>query len=181
MIDPTLLDELFDAMARYVRLRDRAVHTTFRTADGDVEVAAYKGLFHLIARPMRSRELADALNSDPSTASRHVAQLVGQGLVRREADPDDGRATLLVITTAGRTKVEAMREGRRQAFSTAMADWNSADLGDLVTLLNRFVDSVEQVVNPHCAPKPDGPESSGADTSTHVRLASDSARKGLHG
>lgn len=75
------IDQLFDTLARYIRIRDRAVHTTFRTPDGEFETAAFKGLFHLAKRPMRSRELAVELGADPSTVSRHVSQLVDLGLI----------------------------------------------------------------------------------------------------
>jgi DNA-binding MarR family transcriptional regulator len=49
----------------------------------------------------RSSDLAARAGLDPSTVSRAVAGLVTQGLVTREADPHDGRATLLVVTPAG--------------------------------------------------------------------------------
>ncbi|GAB88081.1 MarR family winged helix-turn-helix transcriptional regulator [Gordonia rhizosphera] len=150
MLDQSAIDELFDVLARYVRIRDRAVHTTFKTPDGEVETAAFKGLFHLYKQPMRSRELAESLNADPSTVSRHVAQLVDMGLVRREADPDDGRAILLVITDAGRARVEAMRQVRRTAMDRAMSDWTDDELWTLVGLLGRFVDAAETVLAPPC-------------------------------
>ncbi|MGC4961485.1 MarR family winged helix-turn-helix transcriptional regulator [Gordonia sp. DT218] len=151
MLDQTAVDDLFDALSRYMRLRDRAVHTTFKTADGEFETAAFKGLFHLARESMRSRELAEGLNADPSTVSRHVAQLVELGLVRREADPADGRATLLVITDAGRERVEAMRMVRRTAMDDAMSDWTDDELATLVRLLSRFVDAAESVIAPPCA------------------------------
>ncbi|MDY6808189.1 MarR family transcriptional regulator [Gordonia sp. HNM0687] len=157
MLDQGALDELFDTLARYIRIRDRATHTTFKTRDGEVESAAFKSLFHLARQPMRSRELAENLNADPSTVSRYVAQLVDLGLVRREADPDDGRATQLVITDDGRARVEAMRAVRRTAMDQAMSDWSDDELRTLVGLLGRFVDAAETVIAPPCAKA--GPDS----------------------
>ena len=148
MLDPESIDQLFDSLSRYLRVRDRAVHTTFRTKDGEFETAAFRGLFHLDRAPMRSSELAAALNADPSTVSRHVAQLVDLDLVRREADPADGRATLLVITEAGRRRVEGMRAMRREAFESAMTDWTQDELSTLVVLFDRFVDAAEQLIAP---------------------------------
>ena len=148
MPDPHAIDDLFDVLMRYVRIRDRAVHSTVLTADGEIETAAYKGLFHLVRTSMRSSELATALNADPSTVSRHVAFLVKEGLVRREADPADGRATLLVITEAGRRRVEGMRAMRREAFESAMTDWSQDELSTLVVLFDRFVDAAEQLIAP---------------------------------
>ena len=148
VLEPESIDQLVDTLARYLRIRDRAVHTTFRTPDGEFETAAFRGLFHLDRHSMRSSELAAALNADPSTVSRHVAQLVELGLVRREADPDDGRATLLVITDAGRERVQGMRSMRREAFNGAMSDWTQEELSTLVGLLDRFVDAAEQLIVP---------------------------------
>lgn len=146
MPDPHAIDDLFDVLMRYVRIRDRAVHSTVLTADGEIETAAYKGLFHLVRTSMRSSELATALNADPSTVSRHVAFLVKEGLVRREADPADGRATLLVITDLGRDRVDSMRRMRREAMNAVMTDWTDDDLQTLVSLLNRFVDAAETAI-----------------------------------
>ncbi|MGC4935493.1 MarR family winged helix-turn-helix transcriptional regulator [Gordonia sp. DT30] len=157
-----------DTLARYVRLRDRAVHTTFRTVDGEFETAAFKGLFHLARQPMRSRELAAELNTDPSTVSRHVSQLVELGLIRREADPHDGRATLLVITGTGRERVEAMRSGRRTALNSALSEWRGEELATLLSLLTRFVDAAETLVPPACERRTPDPASPGSGLDSPV-------------
>lgn len=149
-LDQQAFDDLFETLQRFVRIRERAVHTTFRTREGEFEAAAFKALFPLSRRSMRSRELAEAMSADPSTVSRHVAQLVDHGLIRREADPDDGRATLLVITDAGRDRVLGMREIRRSAMAGVMADWSDDELHTLVRLLGRFVDAADAALNPAC-------------------------------
>lgn len=156
MVPEQSVDELFEVLARYVRLRDRAVHRMVWSVDGEYETAALKGLFHLARQSMRSRDLADALHADPSTVSRHVSQLVELGLVRREADPDDGRATLLVITDSGRERVEAMREARRSAMRGALAEWSDSEMETLTTLLDRFVGAAERVMAPALSREPEG-------------------------
>ena len=80
MLDQHAIDDLFETLLRFVRIRERAVHTTFRTREGEFEAAAFKALFPLARRSMRSRDLAETMNADPSTVSRHVAQLVEHGL-----------------------------------------------------------------------------------------------------
>ncbi|WP_262365831.1 MarR family winged helix-turn-helix transcriptional regulator [Gordonia sp. OPL2] len=151
VLDQDAIDDLFDTLMRFVRIRERAVHTTFRTPEGEFETAAFKALFPLARVAMRSRELAEAMNADPSTVSRHVAQLVDLGLVRREADPADGRATILVITDDGRARVAAMREMRRSTMADAMSGWTDDELHTLVRLLDRFVDAADTALNPACA------------------------------
>ena len=150
MPEPHEIDELFDQLGRIIRMRDRAVHTTLRTAEGVLETAALKALFPLMKQPMRSRELASSLSADPSTVSRHVAQLVDSGLVERQADPVDGRATLLVITDDGRDRAMAMRVARRDASREALSDWTDAEFTSLVSLFRRFVDAMDTVVPSPC-------------------------------
>ena len=142
------VDSLFIALARYSRLRDRALNTGLALGvTGPAETAAYRALFNLRHRPMRSRELAELLVTDPSTTSRHVAQLVAEGLVTRVADPDDGRAVLLVLTDDGRAKVADIAESRRRLVGRTVEDWSDDDFTDFVSKLTRFVDAVESQLN----------------------------------
>lgn len=46
-------------------------------------------------------ELADRVVLSPSGVTRLVDRLVKQGLVKREANPDDGRSSFAAITPAG--------------------------------------------------------------------------------
>lgn len=53
----------------------------------------------------RMGDLADGLMSLPSRVTRQIRRLEIQGLVSREASPDDGRGVLASITDGGRTLV----------------------------------------------------------------------------
>jgi DNA-binding MarR family transcriptional regulator len=53
----------------------------------------------------RMGDLADGLMSLPSRVTRQIRRLEGQGLVRREASPDDGRGVIAAITDEGRMAV----------------------------------------------------------------------------
>jgi DNA-binding MarR family transcriptional regulator len=53
----------------------------------------------------RMGDLADGLLSLPSRVTRQIRRLEGQGLVRREASPDDGRGVVAAITDEGRMAV----------------------------------------------------------------------------
>ncbi|GAB19194.1 putative MarR family transcriptional regulator [Gordonia effusa NBRC 100432] len=146
-LDDATIDELFGVLSKYVRLRERAAQMTLRTEDGALETAAYKCLFHLAGAPMRTSRLAEIMVTDPSTVSRHVASLVELGYIRREADPDDGRATLLVATEAGMARAEEVRAHRRSRLYTLLDGWTGAELETLVALLTRFVDAAEEFVS----------------------------------
>src|SRR5664279_3483631 len=88
-----------DTFMSLMRSFNRAKARMLAAAQHDVEWSA-----HMVLRclandgPMRSSALADCLQSDPSTISRQVAAMVKDGLLERRADPEDGRASLLVLT-----------------------------------------------------------------------------------
>jgi len=138
------VENLMDAMRRFQHVRERFIAARMHTSDGAVETAAFACLFVLDRGPARSGAVAEALYTDPSTISRHVANLVKLGYVRREADPDDGRATILVITDLGHKRLGQLRKQRAQSMLAAMEDWTDTDLNTLSTLYERFVDQAEE-------------------------------------
>ena len=56
----------------------------------------------LSGAPATASELAAHLGVTKQAAAQLVDQLVARGYVRREPDPSDGRARLLVLTTKGK-------------------------------------------------------------------------------
>ncbi len=111
----------------------------------ELDKAAYAVLFHLATDgPRRSGELAEGMFADPSTISRHVAQLVARGLVARTADPDDGRATVLAVTELGQQAAAAVLRYRCRLTHVVVGDWDDADKETLARLLTRFVDDLER-------------------------------------
>ncbi|SIR65988.1 MarR family winged helix-turn-helix transcriptional regulator [Williamsia sterculiae] len=147
-------EELLAAMAGYNRMRDRFSGTKVPTRHGLLETAAFRFLFRLADHPARSGELAEALHTDPSTVSRHIANLVDLGLVRREADPRDGRATVLVLTDEGRAKVSKLREGRLAWIEQTLVDWTDDEVATFTALLRRFAESAERDLNDHMENNP---------------------------
>lgn len=107
--------------------------------DDGVSMSTYVLLFHLLAQgPLRPKALAESVGVDPSTISRQVDQLVRLGHVARTADPDDGRATLLVPTDQGRATHARMREQRDRLFAGLLAHWDDDDVATLTALLGRL-------------------------------------------
>ena len=113
------------------------------TSGDGVEWAAYGLLFQLVGGgPKRSSALAEQACVDPSTVSRQVAQLVKAGLVSRQSDPEDGRASLLVATERGRSVYAAKQEHRKRLFAHLLDGWSETDVVTLTDLLARLNDSV---------------------------------------
>jgi DNA-binding MarR family transcriptional regulator len=106
-----------------------------------VEWSTYVLLFHLINEgPQRSSALAEVVHVDPSTVSRQVAQLVKLGLAERRADPDDGRACLLVASAEGERIWASMHQRRNRSIGKVVAGWPPEDVRRLTELLGRFND-----------------------------------------
>ncbi|MCC4908726.1 MarR family winged helix-turn-helix transcriptional regulator [Microbacterium sp. cx-59] len=73
----------------------------------NAEYGALSALALAETRSMRLTELARMANSALSRISKMVSRFEEQGWVRREADPDDRRATRAVLTRDGYRKVAA--------------------------------------------------------------------------
>ncbi|MFI6212758.1 MULTISPECIES: MarR family winged helix-turn-helix transcriptional regulator [Nocardia] len=144
-MDDQTIDTIAMQLTRLQRIRDRtAAQIGTWTKDG-LDPAAFGALIRLcFDGPMRSGELAAALHSDASTVSRQVAQLVGRQLVERQADPADGRATVLVVTERGRAVAEQIRRRRNDNLSKVMAKWAPQTRAEFAELLRQFVDDFER-------------------------------------
>ncbi len=92
--------------------------------------------------PMRASDLAEHLCFDPSTVSRQVSGLVKAGLIARQADPNDGRASILVPTEAGRERIERMARLRGDLFAPLIAHWSAGDRADFARLLADFANTL---------------------------------------
>ncbi|MFY1670312.1 MarR family winged helix-turn-helix transcriptional regulator [Plantactinospora sp. WMMB334] len=85
-----------------------------------------------------AKELADRSGLDPSTVSRAVATLVARGLVVRQADPADRRASLLAVTDHGRGALAEARDWYGDLLGRALAGWRPAEIEALSTALDRL-------------------------------------------
>ncbi|WP_024799810.1 MarR family winged helix-turn-helix transcriptional regulator [Nocardia sp. BMG51109] len=138
------IDVIGQQLIRLGRIRERTNAQISAASGGEIDTSAYTILFRLLADgPMRSGALAEAMLSDASTISRQVAGLVKRGLIERRADPDDGRASMLVVTAAGRALAEQLHRRRSEVLTHIVADWDPTDRDQLATLLRRFVDDYE--------------------------------------
>lgn len=100
-----LLDEIGELYAIVLRIsrriQDNAEPMTPTQRLGLIEIAN--------VGPLRLRNLASRMDTTAATASRAVDTLEEYGFVERRTDPDDGRATLIAVTTKGRRWSERRR------------------------------------------------------------------------
>ncbi|NUS44229.1 MAG: MarR family transcriptional regulator [Mycobacteriaceae bacterium] len=138
--DDTVVNRIGDNLATLQRLREKTFSQLMALTDGQLDPPTFVCLSRLVALgPLSSGALAKETGADPSRVSRQVASLVERGLVRREADPHDGRISLLGVTDAGRALAAHAREQRNTRLAHVMADWTDAERDLFGDLLDRFV------------------------------------------
>lgn len=78
-------------------------------------------------QPIRIGEIAARVPCSQPTATTTVAGLEEAGLVRREPDPVDGRATAVVLTDAGAETVEASGRQAAEELAKLLSRLDDAD------------------------------------------------------
>jgi DNA-binding MarR family transcriptional regulator len=105
----------FDAWRGLIRLRESVMREIDRRLRerGELSLEDYGVLITLVGRPGRRLRMSDLGTRrllTPSGITRAVERLEKRGFVAREPDPDDGRATLAVLTREG---AAALRRAQR--------------------------------------------------------------------
>ncbi|MEM1174184.1 MAG: MarR family transcriptional regulator [Pseudomonadota bacterium] len=85
-------------------------------------------------------ELARRMHVSASTVTRMAAPMEKLGLVSRQVDERDARLAYVVLTDAGKRKLdEAKATFAKQADAAFEDRWDTSELKQLSELLNRFV------------------------------------------
>jgi DNA-binding MarR family transcriptional regulator len=116
----------------------RAVRRVDTMPPGEAAVLGYLDR----SGPLTTAELAQRRGVTHQSAAKSVKELTGDGLVRGEPHPDDGRKLLLHITDAGRECLHRERGRRADTLTGAIEDaFDTAErerLRDCVALLSRL-------------------------------------------
>ncbi|WP_232668718.1 MarR family winged helix-turn-helix transcriptional regulator [Pseudonocardia sp. TRM90224] len=130
MSDETLA-EAFWAVARQLRLRARETLTPW-----EITPAQSRAMMTLLRHgTIRLSALADHLGIAPRSTTEVVDALQDRGLVERQPDPQDRRATLVVLTPGGSEAAQAMREARAAESESFFNELNAEDRADLTRIL----------------------------------------------
>jgi DNA-binding MarR family transcriptional regulator len=90
----------------------RAVVAIYRefeqlTRRSDISLAQYRLMLYLRTGPKRAGEIAAAIAVAKPTVSLALNALRDKGWINSTTDEEDGRATRILITAAGKTRMEA--------------------------------------------------------------------------
>lgn len=89
---------------------------------------------------LRLGDLADHLRIAPRSATEVVDDLETAGLVRRQPDPADRRATLVGLTPGGQQRLAAIKAARRDGEERVFGRLSDADRRALARILARLRD-----------------------------------------
>jgi DNA-binding MarR family transcriptional regulator len=123
---------LIRRVKRVIGERARAVHP-------DLQPASYLMLTYLATSgAQRSSVLSERFGVDKGAISRQVQHLCDLGLLDREPDPEDGRATLVSASDDAVRRMTSVDRDRRRWLEEQLAGWSEADLREFVTGLARY-------------------------------------------
>ena len=132
------------AMIRRIR---RVIGDQARALHPDIQPSSYLLVAHVAEQgPVRSSRVVEAFGIDKGAVSRQVQHLVELGLLEREPDPADGRATLLRLTEDGRERFAEVQRKRLERFEERLGDWSDADLATFAQALARYNASLDEPV-----------------------------------
>ncbi|MFE7777837.1 MarR family winged helix-turn-helix transcriptional regulator [Streptomyces sp. NPDC057445] len=110
-----------------------------REVHPELEPAAYGLLVRLEeCGSRRATDLAVFFGVGKATMSRQLHALEQLGLVAREPDPADGRASLVRLTDEGLARFRSVRNARRERYMRKLADWDRGEVAELARLLHQL-------------------------------------------
>lgn len=138
------MDQQTSDLARFFELVSGVQVRTRRTIEAGLRgrgltYAQYTALAALDAHNgMSQAELAQALDTDSTTAMVLRTSLEKKGYVDRVDDPDDGRVKRIVITDSGKTALHSAAPETRSFYSKASAVLSDSDLKKMLPALQRI-------------------------------------------
>ncbi|MGI5501210.1 MarR family winged helix-turn-helix transcriptional regulator [Lentzea sp. CA-135723] len=98
----------------------------------------------LLDEPSTASQLAGAERVKPQSMAKTLVALHEQGLIRRAADPSDGRRQLITLTDDGRAAAQGARATRIEwltdALSQRLSEPERQVIAEALTLLERVVE-----------------------------------------
>lgn len=127
---------LIRRVRRVIGERARAVHP-------ELLPASYLMLAYVRDHgPLRASAMCAVFDIDKGAISRQVQHLIDLGLVDREPDPEDGRATLLTASADARQRLETVAVERRELLAERLGEWSADELAAFSASLRRYNDAL---------------------------------------
>jgi len=113
--------------------------------EADLSMPQFLLLVSIGRKPgIRVHEVAENLGVTTPTVSVALRKLEKEGWLRRESDPDDGRAARLHLTDKAQGLAERARDFRRKRIDEFMNALTGEEQGQLLGLLEKAISHLEQ-------------------------------------
>lgn len=113
----------------------------------DLSTPQYAILFHASVEGVPLSQICQQMLADNSNLTRMVDRLEARGLVRRAADPNDRRVTLVQLTEAGKALIDELRPRHRDLVEQRMSHLTPAQLAAFQEAMQTLYDAL-QVAEP---------------------------------
>jgi len=132
--------EVLSRVDRLSRHLDRARRTAFRRSDIEAWEWDVLSALRRAGEPFQlsPKQLLQQTLVSSGTMTNRIDRLVARRLVRREADPGDGRSVLVTLTDDGRMRVDAAITRLVDAESQLLASLGRGDRDRLAGLLRKL-------------------------------------------
>ncbi|MCC0095717.1 MarR family transcriptional regulator [Streptomyces flavotricini] len=134
--------EIADALGMLLRRSTRTqLHRRLTEGMGEAVDELTYPVLSTLARtgPRSAADLAPDVGVDRSGVTRRASRLEAAGLIRREPDPADGRAYLLVLTEEGRAAVAELRDRLAAHIMASLSSWPPGEAERFAHDLHRFM------------------------------------------
>lgn len=137
------LGELETEVGVLIRRIRRVIGERARAVHPDLLPASYLMLSYVREHgPLRASAMCAVFDIDKGAISRQVQHLIDLGLVDRQPDPEDGRATLLTISEEGEARLEGVASERRELLAERLGDWSADEVRAFSASLRRYNDAL---------------------------------------
>lgn len=137
------LREVEGEMAVLLRRLRRVIGERARAVHPELQASSYLMLGYVRDNgPLRASAMCTVFDIDKGAISRQVQHLIDLGMVDRQPDPEDGRATLLSISEEGLRRLETVADGRRRQIDEKLSAWTVEDLVGFASSIRRYNDAL---------------------------------------
>jgi DNA-binding MarR family transcriptional regulator len=130
------LEHEVGVMIRRVR---RVIGVRAQMVHPELQPASYL-LLSSIAQsgPVRASALVELFDTDKGAVSRQVSHLLDLGLLSKEPDPADARASLVSVTDEAARRMADVVEHRHKLLDEGLSEWTDEQLESFVADLGRY-------------------------------------------
>ncbi|CAM4043194.1 MarR family winged helix-turn-helix transcriptional regulator [Bordetella muralis] len=141
------LKDLHRSLISIVSVMNRPRNDERLIADAGVQLD--QALFRLLVviervGPIGVVDLADRLGRDYTTISRQLSKLERMEMVKRHENSGDRRMREVVVSPKGKAVTDRLDQARERLAREIFQDWTAEDITDLVRLMRKFAEALEQ-------------------------------------